>query len=313
VLANRCGSPSHVKLLEAALKSAGQPPLLGAVRRDSLPVLASRHLGLVSAQEQQLDAELITQLADAAENQIDLDLLLQQAGEATPLSVQIKSSGAADQNCLRLAVAYDEAFQFYYADLFNVLRQQECSPIFFSPLRDKALPENIDGLYLGGGYPEVYAQQLADNSSMIDAINEFCRSGKPVYAECGGLIYLTQGVEQGDERIPLVGHLPVWARMLEKRKALGYVEVTLEDDSLFGYQGDVFRGHEFHYSELITDPAGQDGWRAVYQLKQNRSGHCVAEGYQKGNVLASYAHFHLASHPEAVKCFVTKMMEWRQA
>jgi cobyrinic acid a,c-diamide synthase len=308
VLANRCGSLSHVALLETALESAKQPPLLGAIKRDSLPTLASRHLGLISAQEQQLDDEMITQLADAAENQIDLDLLLQQAGAATPLSAPEESTGSDNQNSLRLAVAYDEAFQFYYADLFNVLHQHDCTPIFFSPLRDKALPENIDGLYLGGGYPEVHARQLADNSSMINAIHKFCHSGKPVYAECGGLIYLTQGIEQGDERIPLVGQLPVWARMLEKRKALGYVEVTLQDDSLFGKQGDIFRGHEFHYSELITDPVGQDGWRAVYQLKQNRSGTCVAEGYQKGTILASYAHLHLASHPEAVECFVAKMM-----
>ncbi len=312
VLANRCGSPSHVTVLGKALKSSGQPPLLGAIQRDSLPLLASRHLGLVSAQEQQLDEKLITQLADAAESQIDLDLLLQQAGEAVPLS-PVTGSGGTEQGCLRLAVAYDEAFQFYYADLFHVLTQQGCTIEFFSPLRDKALPENIDGLYLGGGYPEVYARQLADNPSMIESIGDFCRSGKPVYAECGGLIYLTQGVEQDNAQIPLVGQLPVWAKMLEKRKALGYVEVTLEDDSLFGQQGAVFRGHEFHYSELTASPVGQEGWRAVYQLQQNRSGRCVAEGYQKGNVLASYAHLHLASHPEAVGCFVTKMREWQQA
>jgi cobyrinic acid a,c-diamide synthase len=308
VLANRCGSPSHVTLLETALKSAGQPPLLGAIRRDSLPALASRHLGLISAQEQLLDGELITRLADAAENQMNLDLLLQQAGQAPSLSAPVENFTPGIQRDLRLAVAYDEAFQFYYADLFAALKHQGCAPVFFSPLKDKALPENIDGLYLGGGYPEVHARQLADNGMMIQAVGEFCRSGKPVYAECGGLIYLAQGVEQDAAKIPLTGILPVWARMLEKRKALGYVEVTLQDDSLFGGRGDVFRGHEFHYSELVGDPVGQDGWRSVYQLKQNRSGNCVAEGYQKGNVLASYAHLHLASQPEAVEYFLAKMM-----
>lgn len=307
VIANRCGSSTHVELLDSALKSSGQPPLLGAVKRGRLPNLASRHLGLISAQEQKLDESVISQLADAAEEQIDLNLLLQQAQGAAPLSTVTEVKPSAGGQSIRLAVAHDAAFQFYYADLFNVLRQHGCQPVFFSPLHDTCLPADIDGLYLGGGYPEVHALQLADNSSMIESVGAFCRSGKPVYAECGGLIYLTQGIQQGSEKTPLVGLLPVWAKMLEKRKALGYVEVTLTNDSLFGQRGEMFRGHEFHYSELIESPLGIDGWETVYQLKQNRSGNITAEGYQKGNVLVSYAHLYLASRPEAVKRFIEQM------
>ncbi|OQY20480.1 MAG: cobyrinic acid a,c-diamide synthase [Desulfobacteraceae bacterium 4572_35.1] len=311
ILANRCGTASHVALLKTALENAGQAPLLGALCRDSLPSLSSRHLGLVSASEQHLDAAIVSQLADAAEEQIDLDLLLRQANEAASLVSPDTATIVKENDNLRLAVAYDEAFQFYYADLFVALKQQGCEIVFFSPLRDKSLPEKIDGLYLGGGYPEVYARQLAENRLMIEEVNAFCNRGKPVYAECGGLIYLTQGIEQADERVPLVGVLPVWAKMLQNRKALGYVEVTLLDDSLFGQQGDVFRGHEFHYSELIDDPQGKDGWRAVYQLKQNRSGNSYPEGYQKERVLASYAHLHLASRPEALQCFLAKLQNAR--
>ena len=304
VIANRSGSASHTRILQQALASAGQPSLLGAVQRDSLPVLKSRHLGLISAHEQSLSDELISQLADAAESQIELDLLLAQARSAEPLSLSVTSDTPINSTKLRLAVAQDEAFQFYYADLFPALKRHGCSVVPFSPLRDSSLPVDIDGLYLGGGYPEIYAQQLAENSSMIQAVADFCGGGKPVYAECGGLIYLTQGIDQAGEKIPLVGALPVWARMLEKRKALGYVEVTLKGDSLFGRQGDVFRGHEFHYSELIDAPVGCDGWQSIYELKQNRSGKCFPEGYQKGNILASYAHLHLASQPKALQCFV---------
>jgi len=138
-------------------------------------------------------------------------------------------------------------------------------------------------------------------------VRNFCESGKPIYAECGGLIYLAQGVEHEMQRFSLVGILPVWTRMLNKRKALGYVEVTLEYDSLFGQRGESFRGHEFHYSELVEASTDQNGWQAAYQLKQDRTGNCSAEGYQKGNILASYAHLHLASRPEALSRFVKKM------
>lgn len=310
VLANRCGSSSHAGLLANALDSAGQPPLLGAVRRDSLPVMPSRHLGLVSAQEKGLDEGMIEQLAQAAEEQIDLDRLIRQAQGAATLQI----SGTADmhqpndiQTGVRLAVARDEAFQFYYPDFFTELERRGCTPVFFSPLQDTALPDDVDGLYLGGGYPEVYAGILSGNRAMLDSVRNFCSSGRPVYAECGGLIYLTQGVEQDGARFPFVGELPVWARMLAKRKALGYVEAALQQDSLFGEKGTVFRGHEFHYSELIDCPVGTDGWQSTYQLTQKRSGKNRPEGYQRGNVLASYAHLHLASKPEAMDWFVRKL------
>lgn len=310
VLANHCGSAGHAELLSAALNSAHQPPLLGAIRRDSMPVLPSRHLGLVSSGESALSEEQISCLAEVAEQQIDLNLLLKQAQNAKPVFPD-KAVCSVDFNVattkVRLAVAFDEAFQFYYPDFFKLLESKGCSPIFFSPLRDKSLPQDVAGLYLGGGYPEVYAEALSANSSMLRAVSTFCASGKPVYAECGGLIYLSQGVEQEGRRFPFVGELPVWAKMLNKRKALGYVEVTLQQDSLFGTRGSVFRGHEFHYSELLGSPVGIDGWESVYQLKQNRNDHCSAEGYQRGNTLASYAHLHLASRPDAVDRFIGKL------
>jgi cobyrinic acid a,c-diamide synthase len=310
VLANRCGSPTHAEILSEALQAAHQPPLLGAIRRDSMPVLPSRHLGLVSSAELALGEGLIGALAKGAEQQIDLDLLCKQAQSAEPLfldtDVYAVDSSVAE-NKVRLAVARDEAFQFYYPDFFKVLESKGCTPVFFSPLRDKSLPENVAGLYLGGGYPEVYAETLSANSSMLRDIHSFSASGRPVYAECGGLIYLSQGVEQEGRQYPFVGALPVRAKLLKTHKALGYVEVTLRQDSLFGAAGSVFRGHEFHYSELTGSPDGIEGWESVYQLTQNRSGRCRAEGYQRGNTLASYAHLHLPSRPEAMDWFVKKL------
>ncbi len=308
VMANRCGSKRHVELLEEALAHAGLPGLVGAIPRDGLPQLSSRHLGLVSADEQQLSDDLINQLALAAERAVNLDLLLAKADTASLLSGP--SEGKQDKaigSRVRLGVARDAAFQFYYADLFNQFEARGCEPVFFSPLEDDFLPESLDGLYLGGGYPEVYAGKLAANQGMLDSVRDFCSSGKPVYAECGGLIYLTSGVEYAGQHYPLVGELPVWTRMLEKRKTLGYVTATLTADSLFGHASTCFRGHEFHYSELVEEPTGKAGWQSVYQLTQNRGGQSRPEGYQRGNVLASYAHLNLASQPEALDSFVARL------
>ena len=308
VIANRCGSSRHTELLKEALQAAGQPGLLGAIPRNGLPQLSSRHLGLVSAAEQQLSADTIEQLACAAEDSVDLDLLLARAQQAGPFSgSEVISAGASKSSLVKLAVARDAAFQFYYEDLFNQLRARGCEVVFFSPLSDKQLPDGVDGLYLGGGYPEVYVEQLSDNTSMLNAVRAFCARGKPVYAECGGLIYLTEGVEYQGQKHALVGEVPTWTRMLDKRKTLGYVTAQLTMSSLFGTVGDSFRGHEFHYSELIDDPIGHADWQAAYQLTQNRGGKTQSEGYQRGNVLASYAHLNLASHPQALENFLARL------
>ena len=308
VIANRCGSSRHIELLQEALEAAAQPGLLGAIPRDGLPQLSSRHLGLVSAAEQKLSADIIEQLATAAENSVDLDLLLDKARAVAPLGANVALlKPDCGSKTVKLGVARDAAFQFYYADLFNQLQARGCEAVFFSPLSDDRLPDDLDGLYLGGGYPEVYAEQLAGNKGMITSIKAFCASGKPVYAECGGLIYLTRGVEYASQAYSLVGEIPTWTRMLEKRKTLGYVTAQLTTSSLFGEAGTCFRGHEFHYSELMDEPIGRDGWQSAYQLTQNRGGNMRAEGYQRGNVLASYAHLNLASQPQALDKFIARL------
>ncbi len=205
----------------------------------------------------------------------------------------------------RIGVARDEAFHFYYQALFDALTAVGGEVCFFSPLRDERLPEGLSGLYLGGGYPEIYAEGLAANEKMRAAIRDFAASGRPLYAECGGLIYLSQGLQERDDRFhPFLGLLPARARMRDAKKALGYVEVTLREDSLWGKCGETFRGHEFHYSELIEDPAVDPSWRRIYDLRRRRSETIEREGFQKGNLLASYTHLYYAAHPAAVAHFL---------
>jgi len=141
---------------------------------------------------------------------------------------------------------------------------------------------------------------------MLESVRRFVSTGKPVYAECGGLMYLAQGIEGSNrERHALVGLLPTWTRMLQRRKALSYVEVTLTRDSLLGKKGEKFRGHEFHYSELVGNLSESRAWTPPYLVKRRRSGAATLEGFQNRSTVASYVHAHFASLPGAVEHFVS--------
>ena len=205
---------------------------------------------------------------------------------------------------VRLAVARDEAFSFYYPDNLDLLSELGVELCDFSPMRDTALPERIDGIYLGGGYPEVYADQLAANQAMCKQIRQAAEEGLPIYAECGGLMYLTRAIQDPDGHAhAMVGLLPTEARMLKKRKALGYVEVRLSQDCLLGKAGWTIRGHEYHYSELTSDLLHQ-GIDGAYELWSRKETTARKEGYQYRNVLASYVHLHFGSNPKVAQSFV---------
>jgi cobyrinic acid a,c-diamide synthase len=314
VVANFCGSARHGEGLARTLAAhPGLPPLVGAVPRGALPRLASRHLGLVSADPAgRLCEQTAARMADAAEKYMDPGRIIRLAGQAPSLEVDIPQTETTPSDGIRLAVALDEAFHFYYQDLFDALTARGCEIIFFSPLADPELPQHTDALYLGGGYPEAAAAALSANRGMLRSIRQFAAAGRPLYAECGGLIYLSRGITTLDaNRYPLLALLPAYTRMLPDKNFLGYVEVQLKGPCLWGETGDTLRGHEFHYSELISDPVAEDGWQSVYRLNLRRGGVVADEGFQRGNILASYAHLHLAGRPQALDHFINVAKESR--
>lgn len=307
VIANQCGSVHHGQWLKASLESASLPPLLGAVCRGTLPTLASRHLGLVTADRQNMSPQILEQLAQGLESQVSLDLFWEKARSAPLLEIGAREEKEfASGQGVSLGVAYDQAFHFYYQDNLEAFSRLGVTVTKFSLLADNQLPAGLDGLYLGGGYPEEYARELMDNQTMLKEIRTFAMKGKPIYAECGGLMVLTQGIETlGGEKYPLTGLLPVWTRMLPGLKSLGYVQVQLTRDSLFGNRGDRLRGHEFHYSELLGNPCESGSWQPVYEVTRRRRGESTQEGFQKDRVLASYVHLHWASQPGVVEGFIS--------
>ncbi len=307
VIANHCGSERHGSWLEESLRAFGLPPQVAAIPRGALPELPRRHLGLVTADPGNLPEAILVAMADALERYGAVDEMLKIARTAPGISKGPTTPEATHAGKpVRLGVARDAAFHFYYPDNLEALCAAGCELVEFSPVKDERLPEDLDGLYLGGGYPEEHAPALSENTTMLDSIRRFAAAGRPIYAECGGLMYLSQGIEARDgRRFDLVGLLPQWTRMLERLKSLGYVEFSLTQDSLFGRAGSTLRGHEFHYSELHGDPAESGQWTAAYLVKHRRTGKAVAEGFQRGRVLASYVHTHFASRPGAVAHFVS--------
>jgi cobyrinic acid a,c-diamide synthase len=303
VIANHAGSDRHAAWLAAALTSASLPPLLGAIPRGAFPTLPSRHLGLVTADREQISPAALDTFANALERHVRVDDVIRLA-QGAPLPPAPPQLPAVTTIPAVIGIARDEAFHFYYPDNLEALQQHGARLVEFSPLADHALPANLDAVYIGGGYPEEHAADLARNTAMADALRGFVARGGAVYAECGGLMYLSRDIAMGDgSRHAMVGLLPFRTRMNAKRQALGYVEVTLTADTLWGRRGDVLRGHEFHYSEIV-DADADGGWQTAYESRYQREATVVPGGFQSGRVLAGYAHLHFASRPAAVRSFL---------
>jgi len=304
VIANQGGSVRHRAWLSEALSSRSLPPLVGMIPRGALPALPSRHLGLVTADQAGLSPALLDQLADACLQHLDTGLLMELARSAG--EVEIEPPGARSTmatRTIRLGIARDEAFHFYYPDNLAMLQRGGVQLVPFSPLAEDQLPENVDALYLGGGYPELYAERLANNAAMLAAVRQFAHGGGCIYAECGGLMYLGRSLTTPDGcRYPLTGVLPIDTAMRKSARMLAYAEATLAVDSLWGRAGQVYRGHEFHYSEITEDDARSDGWQPAFHVRR-RGSEAAAEGFAKGRILASYVHLHWASRAEAMDGF----------
>ena len=287
VIANNVGSERHGEILRQVLKTAGLPPLIGYLRRDERWILPERHLGLSLGK---LPEGFLDSLADELEKTLDLELLLSLTSAERPeLSPQ-----PLPEIKYYLGVAYDEAFCFYYQQNFDLLRRFGVEIVFFSPLHDRELPENLNGIYLGGGYPELYAKELSENVSMLSAIRQFAETHL-VYGECGGYLYLLEGLTDFEGNFhPLLDLLPGRAKMNRKLSALGYREVR-------GDWGTV-RGHEFHYSSLCDEPETPNLWESC-DVRGN-SQRC---GSVRGNVKGSYIHLHFASSENALKAFMKEL------
>lgn len=281
---NRVGSPRHRKLVEDAFTGAGiNIPVVGTLPPNRELSLPSRHLGLYMAHEEVLD---YGKLADFVEENIDVDTLLEISSSAgSPDAPDEETPPQAD---VKIGVAMDSAFCFYYQDMFDELRRLGAEIVTFSPLSDP-MPD-IDGLVLGGGYPELSPAKLSASGTRHD-IKKAAVDGMPVYAECGGLMYLGQSLEVDGRTYDMAGVLDTESRMVQRFHALGYTEAEVVADNPLSAGGQVVRGHEFHYS--ITECP--DDARFAYRLRRGKGIRDGQDGILVYNTLAGYMHTHPAS------------------
>ncbi|MGW4056077.1 cobyrinate a,c-diamide synthase [Streptomyces sp. NPDC004779] len=296
VILNKVATDRHEHLLREALGESGVP-VLGVLRRAPAVATPSRHLGLIPVAERQAQAvEAVAAQAEQVRAGCDLDALLALARSAPPLDTEAWSPvvGAPAPAGRRpvVAVAGGAAFTFSYAEHTELLRAAGAEVVPFDPLRDEALPEGTRGLVIGGGFPEMYAAELAANEPLRKAVAELAASGAPVAAECAGLLYLARSLDG----TPMCGVLEADARMSE-RLTLGYRDAVAVSDSVLAPAGARLRGHEFH--RTVIDPGA--GAVPAWGLRQPER---RVEGFVRGGVHASYVHTHWAGSPEVAARFV---------
>ncbi len=304
VILNRVGSAAHLAALRDAIEGSAGLPVLGALEREPGLRLPERYLGLVPPSEGGVAESYFARAAAAVARGVDLPRLLRLAepGPTANHAAPFPPAPLPARACL--AVARDRAFGFYYADALDLLAAQGLEVRDFSPLADPSLPPGTAGVYLGGGFPELFTADLAANEPLLRQLRTLGHRGLPIYAECGGLMYLARAIVDAEgRRHSLVGLVPGEVSLQGARLSLGYREVVGARDSLLVRAGERARGHEFHYSRLTMGRAAQPAYHVAGRQPP-------AEGHARGNLLASYVHLHLAGEPLLAQRFAQACATW---
>jgi cobyrinic acid a,c-diamide synthase len=313
VILNRVGSDTHEAMLREAMAGIGMP-VFGVLRRQEGLGMPERHLGLVPVEERSGAEEpakkAVEAMGRAVGKQVDVDSLLKLAETAAPLQAETTEGKANNAKPVcRIGVARDEAFSFYYPASLQVLKDLGAELVTFSPLSDKSLPQ-VDGLLIGGGFPEMFSRQLEDNHSLRLEIREKALSGLPIYAECGGYMYLMESLQDFEGQVyNMTGIFPGRAVMTHKLQTVGYIEARLTSDTVLGRKGSLIHGHEFHFS--VEEDKGEAEERP-FDFTRLRNGQRYGPGQLRNNTLGSYLHLHFAGCPEQARAFVEACAAWKE-
>lgn len=303
IVLNRVAGDAHFRMLESAIRQASLVPVLGWLPVEPEAAIPERHLGLHTAAEG-ISAPTLTRLGNRLSvEELQNATAYNQRREAAPISnAEPKYEG------IRIGIARDRAFSFYYEDNLDLLREHGAEVVEFSPITDSALPENLHALYFGGGYPELYAAVLSGNGSLLHGIRDFATANKPIYAECGGLMYLAQTLTTIEgQKYLMAGILPVAIEMTKALVHFGYADVEFAYDCLLGKRGTIVRGHSFHCSRIVA----HDPLRCVYRVHYSLSDRREQEGFVRRRVLGTYIHLHFRSHPSLVSSFLQQVRSAR--
>jgi cobyrinic acid a,c-diamide synthase len=304
VILNRLGSQRHQKKARLAVEELAKMDVVGTLPRNPDIVIPERHLGLVPAYEKERLDQLFNTLADFVEENVNVDAIIDIAGKAGELE-DVPANPIFEDHLApttRIGVMKDPSFTFYYQDNLDALAARGAELVPINSMEDKKLPD-IGGLYIGGGFPEIFASELEKNKGLREDIHTFCQEGNPVYGECGGLMYLGEELTTKDgDTYEMVGALPIKTRMFKKFRALGYVISNVKKDTFLYPNGARLVGHEFHYSKV--EPTGKLDY--VYLNERGTGIEGAKDGIIKENTLASYLHVHVLSYPDMAERFVER-------
>lgn len=297
VILNRVGSPRHLAILTEAIECKTGVPVLGGILRDHELHLPERHLGLVPSVENSDWPKIMQMLGRRVARGVSGEKLVKLARSAPGLEERQQIFAVEPGTNVQLGIIRDKAFNFYYQDGLDLLVAMGAEPVYCSALKDQSLPGELDGLYIGGGFPEMFMEQLSANTTFINDLRRRVAGGMPVYAECGGLMYLCETVTDfTGRRLKGAGILPAHCRMEKKRAALGYVKAKSLRDNVLVKEGAQLRGHEFHYSTVTGE-----GLTPAFMLRKPGGSVGRPDGHVCGNVLATYLHIHFAGLPLAAR------------
>lgn len=312
VILNQVGSDRHYQILKEAIRVKTGIPVLGGFNRDQQLHMPERYMGLVPSTEKNV-TRAIDLLGGKATRVLSPGEIINIARGAPAMHVPEKIFGLPSRRPVRLGLVRDNAFHFYYQDGLDVLAALGAELVPCSALADKCLPPALDGLYIGGGFPEAFMDQLSANKSFKVDLKSRVDAGMPLYAECGGLMYLCQSISTSDgtgrpKTHPGVGILPARCRVEQKRMALGYVHATALGHNILFKQGDRCRGHEFHYTTVKDKDL-----KAAFRIEKKAGGRSRHDGHAHQNVLATYLHLHFAGAIEAARRFLDSCADFRAA
>ena len=300
VILNRVAGSRHEGILRDSIENAASIPVIGSVKKLSLENFPQRHLGLLPWHEHPESLGFVEEAALLAQECIDLDRLLDAASSAPPIDISPYSGpdelpSERDDSGLRIGVLRDSAFQFYYPENLEALGKSGARITEISAIEAKELPE-LDALYIGGGFPETHAQKLAENLTFKESLRRAVEKGLPVYAECGGLMYLSGNLSIDDARYPMAGVLPVETILKKRPQGHGYVQAEVSSPNPFYPEGTLLTGHEFHYSCVTGIDEGR--LSCVFRVIRGHGMDGMRDGISVRSVLATYLHVHALGTPQ---------------
>jgi len=312
VILNRVAGARHETILRQSIEEASSAPVIGSISKLRLENFPQRHLGLLPLYEHPGAMEFISEASRVVEQAVDLDRVMEIARSAGAFPARI-FSGIWDETkpfakpCVRIGILKDSAFQFYYPENLEALERKGARLVEISALAAHELPD-IDGLYIGGGFPETHAMRLAENRAFKESLLQAVHSGLPVYAECGGLMYLSQNLRIDEQVYPMVGVFPIDAVLQRKPQGLGYARVEVTGSNPFYPKGIELTGHEFHYSSVNNLQQMESA--CAFRVLRGHGMDGIRDGICSRNVLATYVHIHALGEPLWAEGIINKAMEF---